>query len=129
MKGAYIIGYIRPDVVAYRTGFTARLDELQSRRVRYHETGLSIPKELPPNGEALWTICTHGEPITSANDSEHQAWHSGSEPDLRRKSRSRGIMLSDYHSQMSVYMFRILLQTSKCRLKASVLIARLQLDT
>lgn len=94
-KGVYMDGHERPDVVAYRNSFTAKLAELEPLIVQYDENGTIIPKTTLPENTKQLVFCTHDKSTFSANDSRPQAWHDQSQNHLRKKSKGRGIMLSD----------------------------------
>lgn len=100
-KGIYKDGHEREDVVTYRQEvFIPALEELKPFMVRWQvaDNGILemiVPDNLPP-GQRPIILVTHDESTFDSNDGRRYAWMKEGEPPLRKKSRGKGIMVSDF---------------------------------
>ncbi|RPA92223.1 hypothetical protein L873DRAFT_1863321 [Choiromyces venosus 120613-1] len=74
--------------------FLDLLEQLKLQLIQYDENGNQIPYQPLPQSKLL-VPCTHDESTFNANDGRHQSWYSKDQVHLRKKTRGKGIMLSD----------------------------------
>ncbi|RPA74773.1 hypothetical protein BJ508DRAFT_195691, partial [Ascobolus immersus RN42] len=103
LKGVYIDGHEREDVVQYREAFVQRMQTI-------YESGLLLKLD-PDSGEVIWpevvpegckpiVLLTHDESTFNANDGIRSAWLLKGHQVLRPKARGKGIMASDINTQI-----------------------------
>jgi hypothetical protein len=96
-KGIYIDGHEREDVVAYRKEFLSQMGEWQKYMVDYDEETLEpIPNPYIGNGIKQHILVTHDESTFNANDDTNRGWMPQGEQPLRKKSRGKGLMVSEF---------------------------------
>ena len=103
-KGVYKDGHEREDLVQYRQQcFLPALEALKPRMVRWElvtgdngeELRMVYPTALP-SGERPIVLIVHDESTFNANDGRSKIWIKDDNIPLRKKSRGKGIMVSDF---------------------------------
>lgn len=102
MKGMYIDGHERDDVVKYRQEFCARWKEYEKCMVTYDNNSNidSIPAGFPvPGGRFRIQLVTHDESTFAADDRCKTIWqHSSHATNPEQKGEGTSIMVSDFLS-------------------------------
>ena len=103
-KGVYKDGHERADVVAYRQAqFLPALQALENRMVRWeliNENGdedlrIVYPSGLAPGVKPV-VLIVHDESTFNANDGRSKIWIKDDNIPLKKKTRGKGIMVSDF---------------------------------
>jgi hypothetical protein len=103
-KGVYKDGHERVDVVEYRQEqFLPALKELENRMVRWEliesnggeELRMVYPTNLPVGVKPI-VLIVHDESTFNANDGRSKIWIKDDHIPLKKKSRGKGIMVSDF---------------------------------
>ena len=100
-KGVYQDGHEREDVVAYRQGeFLPALDHLKPYMVKWEldidgNPSVIFPENLPA-GQRPIALVTHDESTFDSNEGRGYSWMKEGQRPLRKRSRGKGIMISDF---------------------------------
>jgi len=103
-KGVYKDGHERADVVSYRQAqFLPALQALEHRMVRWElvnsngneELEIVYPSNLP-SGVSPVVLIVHDESTFNANDGGSKIWVKEDHIPLKKKTRGKGIMVSDF---------------------------------
>ncbi|KAE9389954.1 hypothetical protein BT96DRAFT_834161 [Gymnopus androsaceus JB14] len=100
MKGVYVDGHEREDVVAYRNKFIKIFEE---EIFPGDQLEIETPPKLPPGVKAHRVVC-QDECCTSANDQCLYEWKEEGAQPLRDKTRGRPIHTSDFVLEGSGYL-------------------------
>ena len=97
-KDIYVDGHEREDVVAYRAQFLQEMLDLEQSMIIYDDITLEpLPNNHLADGKCTRHILvTHDESTFQANDDMDKGWGPKGEQKLRKKSRGRGLMVSDF---------------------------------
>ena len=100
-KGIYKDGHEREDVVTYRQQeFLPILEDLKPFMVTWEldaegKPQMIYPQDLPL-GQRPIVLVTHDESTFDSNDGRRYVWMKEGEPPLRKKTRGKGIMVSEF---------------------------------
>ena len=103
-KGVYKDGHERADVVAYRQAeFLPALQALENRMVHWElinangeeELRMVYPSDLPPGVRPV-VLIVHDESTFNANDGRLKIWVKEDNLSLKKKTRGKGIIVSDF---------------------------------
>ena len=96
-KRVFTLMDMREDVVCYRQEvFLPEMQRLLDLGLQERtENGDIIPKEIPV-GETRKILMTHDESTFNANDGKRQMWIQNDSQSLRKKSKDRGIIVSEF---------------------------------
>jgi len=103
-KGVYKDGHERVDVVEYRKEkFLPALKALENRMVRWElietndgeELQMVLPTNLPVGVKPI-VLIVHDESTFNTNDGRSKIWIKDDHIPLRKKTRGKGIMVSDF---------------------------------
>ena len=100
-KGIYKDGHERQDVVSYRQDqFLPALDALKPYMVKWELDAsgrlIMIYPEYLPAGQRPIVLVTHDESTFDSNDGRKYTWMKEGEQPLRKKSRGKGLMVSEF---------------------------------
>jgi hypothetical protein len=96
-KGIYVDGHEREDVVRYREVFLRKMLAIEAYTIGYNEDcSEEVPNQIIENGYQRHIIVTHDESAFQANDDLNYGWAPEGEQPLRKKSRGRGLMVSEF---------------------------------
>ena len=103
-KGVYKDGHERPDIVQYRQEiFLPALKGLEDRMVYWKlittDEGESLQIKYPtdlPSGVKPIVLVVHDESTFNANDGRSKIWIKDDQMPLKKKTRGKGIMVSDF---------------------------------